>query len=46
MLGVGDTAPDFELSSYLEKDKKAKLPDLRGKSVLIAFYVLERNDRP
>lgn len=40
MLNVGDTAPDFELKSHLEKDKKVKLSDLRGNNVVIAFYVL------
>jgi peroxiredoxin len=40
MLNIGDTAPDFELSSHLDKTKKVKLSDLRGKNVVIAFYVL------
>lgn len=34
-------APDFELKSHLEKDKKVKLLDFRGKkNVVIAFYPL------
>jgi peroxiredoxin len=41
MLNVGDTAPDFELASHLDKDKKVKLSDLRGKNVVIAFYPLD-----
>jgi peroxiredoxin len=41
MLQVGDMAPDFELASHLEKDKKVKLSDLRGKNVVIAFYPLD-----
>ena len=41
MPEVGDTAPDFELKSNLEKDKKVRLSDFRGKnSVVIAFYPL------
>src|SRR6266550_834122 len=41
MPEVGDLAPDFELKSHLEKDKKVKLSDFRGKSnVVIAFYPL------
>jgi peroxiredoxin len=41
MPEVGDTAPDFELKSSLEKDKKVRLSDFRGKkSVVIAFYPL------
>ncbi len=40
MLKVGDNAPDFELATHLEKDKKVKLSDLRGKNVVIAFYPL------
>src|SRR5687767_3497933 len=31
MPEVGDMAPDFELKSNLEKDKKVKLSDFRGK---------------
>jgi peroxiredoxin len=41
MLQVGDNAPDFELASHLEKDKKVKLSDLRGKNVVLAFYPLD-----
>lgn len=41
MLQVGDNAPDFELASHLEKDKKVKLSSLRGKNVVIAFYPLD-----
>jgi len=41
MPEVGETAPDFELKSNLEKDKKVKLSDFRGKNnVVIAFYPL------
>ena len=41
MPEVGDMAPDFELKSNLEKDKKVKLSDFRGKkNVVIAFYPL------
>ena len=41
MPEVGDLAPDFELKSHLEKDKKVKLSDFRGqKNVVIAFYPL------
>jgi hypothetical protein len=41
MPEVGDVAPDFELPSHLEKGKKVKLSDFRGKSnVVIAFYPL------
>ena len=41
MPEVGDMAPDFELKSDLEKDKKVKLSDSRGKqNVVIAFYPL------
>jgi cytochrome oxidase Cu insertion factor (SCO1/SenC/PrrC family) len=36
---VGDKAPDFELVS--SKGGKVKLSDLRGKNVLINFYVLD-----
>ena len=39
MLQVGDEAPDFELPSHLEKDKKVRLSDFRSKqNVIIAFY--------
>ncbi len=40
MLKVGDSAPDFELPSHLEKGKKVKLSDLRGKNVVVAFFPL------
>ena len=38
-LEVGDKAPDFELDST--KGGKIKLSSLRGKNVLINFYVLD-----
>jgi len=38
-LEVGDKAPDFELDST--KGGKLKLSSLRGKNVLINFYVLD-----
>ena len=38
-LGVGDKAPDFELDS--SKGGKLKLSSLKGKNVLINFYVLD-----
>lgn len=38
-LQVGDKAPDFELEST--KGGKVKLSDLKGKNVLINFYVLD-----
>ena len=38
-LEVGDKAPDFELDST--KGDKLKLSSLRGKNVLINFYVLD-----
>jgi peroxiredoxin len=41
MLNVGDMAPDFELPTHLEKGKKVKLSELRGKNVVIAFYPLD-----
>ena len=42
MLQVGDTAPDFELKSHLDKDRKVKLSDFKGKNnVVIAFYPLD-----
>ena len=42
MLQVGDEAPDFELPTHLDKDKKVKLSDFRGKdNVVIAFYPLD-----
>ena len=40
-IKIGDTAPDFELPSHLEKGKKVKLSDFRGKNnVVLAFYPL------
>ena len=36
---VGDQAPDFELAS--SSGGKLKLSSLRGKNVLINFYVLD-----
>ena len=38
-LEVGNKAPDFELDST--KGDKLKLSSLRGKNVLINFYVLD-----
>lgn len=38
-LEVGDKAPDFELDST--SGGKLKLSSLRGKNVLINFYVLD-----
>jgi len=38
-LEVGEKAPDFELDST--KGGKLKLSSLRGKNVLINFYVLD-----
>jgi peroxiredoxin len=38
-VGVGDKAPDFELDST--KGGKLKLSSLKGKNVLINFYVLD-----
>lgn len=38
-MEVGDKAPDFELNST--KGGKLKLSDLKGKNVLINFYVLD-----
>ena len=35
-LKVGDTAPDFELTSSF--NKKIKLSDYRGKTVVLAFF--------
>ena len=41
MPDVGDAAPDFELPSHLEKGKKVRLADFRGKNnVVLAFYPL------
>ena len=41
MLQIGDDAPDFELETHLEKNKKVRLADLRGKNVIVAFYPLD-----
>lgn len=38
-IGIGDKAPDFELDS--SKGGKVKLSSLKGKNVLINFYVLD-----
>jgi peroxiredoxin len=38
-IGIGDPAPDFELDST--KGGKLKLSSLKGKNVLINFYVLD-----
>ena len=40
-IGVGDQAPDFELDS--SKGGKLKLSSLKGKNVLINFYVSDFN---
>ena len=40
-LEVGEKAPDFELDST--KGGKVKLSSLKGKNVLINFYVLDFN---
>lgn len=37
-LKVGDVAPDFTLPS--DQQKQVKLSDYRGKTVVLAFYVL------
>ena len=38
-IDIGDKAPDFELNST--KGGKVKLSSLKGKNVLINFYVLD-----
>jgi cytochrome oxidase Cu insertion factor (SCO1/SenC/PrrC family) len=38
-IGVGDPAPDFELDST--KGGKLKLSNLKGKTVLINFYIFD-----
>jgi mycoredoxin-dependent peroxiredoxin len=41
MPEVGEMAPDFELKSHMDKNKKVKLSDFRGKNnVVLAFYPL------
>jgi len=40
-LQVGDKAPDFELEG--SKGGKLKLSSLKGKNVLINFYILDFN---
>ena len=41
MPEVGEVAPEFELRSHLEKDKRVRLSDFRGKQhVVLAFYPL------
>ena len=40
-LEVGQKAPDFELDS--SKGGKLKLSSLKGKNILINFYVLDFN---
>jgi hypothetical protein len=40
-LEVGDKAPDFDLDST--KGGKLKLGSVRGKNILINFYVLDFN---
>lgn len=40
-IGIGDQAPDFELDS--SKGGKLKLSSLKGKNVLINFYILDFN---
>jgi len=37
-LQVGDYAPDFELESHLEEDKKVRLSSLYGQTVVLAFF--------
>ena len=37
-LKVGDLAPDFTLTSHL--DKQVKLNDYRGKNVVLVFFPL------
>ncbi len=40
-IQVGELAPDFELPAVLgDKRQKFKLSELRGKNVVLAFYVL------
>jgi peroxiredoxin len=46
MPEVGETAPDFELPSHLEKGKKVKLSDFRGKPaiILIMANIMNRGE--
>lgn len=37
-LKIGDIAPNFKLTSHLEKT--TELTDLRGKTVVLAFFPL------
>ena len=40
-IEVGELAPDFELPAVVgDKRQKFKLSELRGKNVVLAFYVL------
>jgi peroxiredoxin len=40
-IQVGEVAPDFELPAVVgDKRQKFKLSELRGKNVVLAFYVL------
>ena len=40
-IQVGELAPDFELPAVVgDKRQKFKLSELRGKNVVLAFYVL------
>ena len=46
MPEVGDTAPDFELPSHLEKGKKVRLSDFRGQqNVVLACSALKKGYR-
>jgi peroxiredoxin len=40
MLKVGDTAPEFELMTH-DHNRKVKLSDLRGKTVVLLFYPMD-----
>ena len=41
MPEIGDMAPDFELKSHLDKDKKVRLSNYLGQqNVVLAFYPL------
>lgn len=40
-IQVGELAPDFEIPAVLgDKRQKFKLSELRGKNLVLAFYVL------